>query len=183
MGIKNRQSLPAVPAEAVFERRMELTMASVDLYHTCLLGYLRSLAGHHDAEDILQELWKFVVVHFPEDKIQSFSLLRRKAYQLFVDYYRRKKSQGALMEKIEHEPPAEKHEYVFGDEEEARLQKKFWQEFPVELTDAQRKVLWHYARYGMTFAEIETALGVKASTACDWVKLGREKLQSYLDNH
>lgn len=183
MGIQNLQTPPAVPAEVVFARRMELTMASVDLYHTSLLGYLRSLAGHHDAEDILQDLWKFVVVHFPEDKIQSLSLLRRKAYQLFVDYYRRKKSQGALMEKIGHEPPTEKHEYVFGDEEEARLQKKFWQEFPVELTDAQKSVLWHYGRYGMTFAEIEAALGVKASTACDWVKLGREKLQNYLDNH
>ena len=157
-------------------------MASVDLYHTGLLSYLRSLAGHHDAEDILQELWKFVVVHFPEDRIQSLSLLRRKAYQLFVDHYRRKKSQGALMEKIEHEPPTEKHEYVFGDEEEARLQKKFWQEFPVDLTDSQKSVLWHYGRYGMTYAEIEAALGIKASTACDWVKLGRERLQSHLDN-
>ena len=44
-------------AEEKFSRRVELVMASVDLHHTCLLNYLRSLAGHHDAEDILQELW------------------------------------------------------------------------------------------------------------------------------
>ena len=81
-------------AEEKFSRRVELVMASVDLHHTGLLNYLRSLAGHHDAEDILQELWKFVVVHFAEDKIDCLPLLRRKAYQLFVDHYRRSVARG-----------------------------------------------------------------------------------------
>lgn len=166
--------------DAAFDRRVELTMGSVDLHHTYLLGYLRSLAGHHDAEDILQELWKFVVVHFPEDKIQSLSLLRRKAYQLFVDHYRRNKARGVLMERVEHEPLPERHEHVSDDAEEARLQARFWQEFPVNLSEQQKTVLWYYGRYGLTFQEIEDKLGVKASTACDWVKLGREQLEIYL---
>jgi len=170
-------------AEEKFSRRVELVMASVDLHHTGLLNYLRSLAGHHDAEDILQELWKFVVVHFAEDKIDCLPLLRRKAYQLFVDHYRRSVARGNLLEQASQVPPPETQEYVYDDTDEPRLQAKFWQEFPVDLTDEQKNVLWHYGRYGMTFQEIENKLGVKASTACDWVKLGREKLEPFLNDN
>ena len=170
-------------AEEKFSRRVELVMASVDLHHTCLLNYLRSLAGHHEAEDILQELWKFVVVHFAEDKIDCLPLLRRKAYQLFVDNYRRNVARGKLMEQARQVPPPEKQEYVYDDADEPRLQVKFWQEFPIDLTDEQKNVLWHYGRYGMTFQEIEKKLGVKASTACDWLKLGRQQLEPFLNDN
>jgi DNA-directed RNA polymerase specialized sigma24 family protein len=170
-------------AEAKFSRRVELVMASVDLHHTCLLNYLRSFANHHDAEDILQELWKFVVVHFAEDQIDCLPLLRRKAYQLFIDHYRRCVARGKLMEKAAQEPLREKQEFVYDEADEPRLQAKFWEEFPVDLTVEQKNVLWHYARYGLTFQEIESRLGVKASTACDWVKLGREKLAPFLNDH
>jgi DNA-directed RNA polymerase specialized sigma24 family protein len=165
-----------------FSRRVELVLASFDLHHTYLLNYLRSMAGHHDAEDILQELWKFVVVHFAEDKIDCLPLLRRKAYQLFIDHYRRCKARGILMEKVEREAPPENREYIYDEGEETRLQAKFWQEFPVALSDEQKAVLWHYGRYGLTFQEIEAKLGVKASTACDWVKLGRQQLEPFLND-
>ena len=169
-------------AEEKFSRRVELVMASVDLHHTSLLNYLRSLAGHHDAEDILQELWKFVVVHFAEDKIDCLPLLRRKAYQLFVDNYRRNVARGKVLEQAELEQAAEPSRQ-YDEADEGRLYAKFWQEFPVDMTDEQKNVLWHYGRYGMTFQEIENKLGVKASTACDWVKLGREKLQPFLNDN
>lgn len=169
-------------AEEKFSHRVELVMASVDLHHTCLLNYLRSLAGHHDAEDILQELWKFVVVHFAEDKIDCLPLLRRKAYQLFVDHYRRSVARGNVMEQASLLPPPEIQTYAYDDADEPRLQAKFWQEFPCDLTDEQKNVLWHYSRYGLTFQEIENKLGVRASTACDWVKLGRQKLEPYLND-
>ena len=181
----NTASVPAAKnaAEEKFSRRVELVMASVDLHHTCLLNYLRSLAGHHDAEDILQELWKFVVVHFAEDKIDCLPLLRRKAYQLFVDHYRRSVARGNLLEQASQVPPPEMQDFVYDEADEPRLQAKFWQEFPVDLTDEQKNVLWHYGRYGMTFQEIENKLGVKASTACDWVKLGHEKLEPFLNDN
>src|ERR1700761_9421738 len=105
MDTKALKSPPS--AETDFDRRVELVMASVDLHHTYLLNYLRSMAGHHDAEDILQELWKFVVVHFSEDKIDCLPLLRRKAYQLFIDHYRKNRARGILMERVEQESPPE----------------------------------------------------------------------------
>jgi DNA-directed RNA polymerase specialized sigma24 family protein len=167
-------------AEEKFSRRMELVVESIDLHHTCLLNYLRSMAGHHNAEDILQELWKFVVVHFPEDKIDCLPLLRRKAYQLFVDDYRKNVSRGNVMEKARHEIADDEPKYVYDEADEGRLQEKFWREFPVELTHEQKMVIWHHARYGLTFSEIETELGVKASTAHDWVKLARKQLEKYV---
>src|ERR1700761_7384580 len=120
--------------EQDFARRLDCVMAAVDLYHTPLLNYLRTLTTHHNAEDILQELWKFVVVHFSEDKIDCFPLLRRKAYQLFVDDYRRNVARSNVMETAKHEIAPDEARHVYDESDEGRLQTKFWQEFPVELT-------------------------------------------------
>jgi len=158
-------------------------MGSVDMYHAYLLGYLRSMTSHHDAEDVLQELWKFVVLYFPEDKIQCLPLLRRKAYQLFIDQYRRTRAHNTAVDKAKDQPVPTRHEHFENEAEEARLQAKFWAEFPVKLTDQQKAVLWHFGRYGLTYEEIEEKLGVKASTACDWVKAGRRLLRQYLDEN
>ena len=123
------------------------------------------------------------MVHFAEDKIDCLPLLRRKAYQLFVDHYRRSVARGKCDGTGEPVAAAGDADYVYDDADEPRLQAKFWQEFPCDLTDEQKNVLWHYSRYGMTFQEIENKLGVKASTACDWVKLGREKLEPFLNDN
>ena len=168
--------------EQDFARRVDFVMAAVDLYHTHLLNYLRTLTTHHNAEDILQELWKFVVVHFPEDKIDCLPLLRRKAYQLFVDHYRREVARGRVIESAKYEIAPEEAKHVYDEADDERLQARFWQEFPVELTDEQKTVIWHHARYGLTFEEIELELGVKASTAHDWVKLARKQLKKYVED-
>jgi DNA-directed RNA polymerase specialized sigma24 family protein len=168
-------------AEQNFARRVDFVMAAVDLYHTYLLNYLRTFTAHHNAEDILQELWKFVVVHFPEDKINCLPLLRRKAYQLFVDDYRRNVARGKVMEQAKHEIGGDEARHVYDEADEERLQAKFWNEFPVELTEEQKTVIWHHARYGLTFSEIEIELGVKASTAHDWVKMARTQLAKYVE--
>lgn len=170
-------------AEEKFSCRVELVMASVDLHHTYLLNYLRSMTGHHNAEDVLQELWKFVVLHFAEDKIDCLPLLRRKAYQLFVDDYRRNVARAATLEKVEQETQSDGAKYEYDEANEGRLNEKFWREFSVELTAQQKEVLWQYGRYGLTFQEIENKFGIKASTACDWVKLGREQLEKYLNEN
>ena len=175
----NQPDLSEETAEAAFDRRMDLVMESVDRHHTYLLGYLTRLAGPPHAEDLLQELWKYVVVHFPEDKITSLSLLRRKAYQVFVDHYRRRRTHARLVDRIADEQKESSHLYPEGDE--AEFKARFFDEYPVDLSDRQKTVLWHYGRYGMTYQEIEQELGVPASTAHDWVKQGRAQLQAMLN--
>src|SRR5688572_17902934 len=93
MNTMNTMTAPAgreTSQEAVDkDERMELLIASVDLNHAALLDYLMRLCRNfEDARDISQTLWRYVYVSFPADKIGCYPLLRRKAYQLFVDSYR-----------------------------------------------------------------------------------------------
>lgn len=159
-------------------------MKSVDLHHTLLLGYLGHLTRHRqDAEDLAQDLWRYVLKHFPEEKIGCLPLLRRKAYQLFVDLYRAKQRKR---ENLTGEMPdlasTVVRENQFSAAEEAALKERFWREYPgLDLTEPQKEVLWLHARYGFTYKEIETRIGIAASTVGDWIALGRERLGAVLD--
>lgn len=170
--------------DAVFQQRLDKVMASVDLNHTHLLDYLyRMTRQWQDAEDILQELWRYVLLHFPEDKIESLSLLRRKAYQLFIDHYRAAKRRPEIFtDEVPDLPVTSSGETSFSTEAEAEMKTRFWREFHgIELSDAQKDVLWLHARYGQTYQEIARQLGVPASTVGDWIALGRERLADYLN--
>ncbi len=66
-------------AEAAFERRLTALTRSVDDYHAYLLTYLHGLTRQRqDAENLLQDLWRHVLLRFDEDKIHSLPLLRSK---------------------------------------------------------------------------------------------------------
>lgn len=170
--------------EAVFQQRLDRVMASVDLYQTHLQDYLYRLTRQwQDAEDILQELWRYVLLYFPEEKIDSISLLRRKAFQLFVDHYRKvKRRPEILTDELPELPVSGEHQPSITEAGEAEMKERFWREFHgIELSDAQKDVLWLHARYGQTYQEIERQIGVPASTVGDWIALGRERLTEYLN--
>jgi DNA-directed RNA polymerase specialized sigma24 family protein len=161
-------------------------MAAVDLHHRYLHKYLHHLTGQwQDAEDLLQELWRYVVVHFPEEKIQSIGLLRRKAYQLFVDRYRSaRRRPETCMSELPEIACKGCCETGFSEEQEAELKAKFWSGFLfIELTEMQKEVLWSYARYGYTYHEMESQFSIPASTIGDWVALGRQRLAAYINLH
>lgn len=170
-------------AEAAFARRMARVMEAVNLHHTHLVDYLRRLTRNsHDADDIAQDLWAYVVVHFAEEQIGNLSLLRRKSYQLFVDRYRaalrRRETITADLPDIALAAPRENQFSAAG---EAELREKFWSEFPgIELDAMQQEVLWQHARYGFTYHEISARTGVAPSTVGDWIQLGRTRLTAYL---
>lgn len=161
-----------------FERRMRAVGQSVDDYHAYLVDYLYRLTGQwQDAENLAQDLWRYVIVHFDEDGIRSLPLLRRKAYQLFIDHYRRLTRRGEILSDNLPETPAPQTPNDFTDEGETALRERFWSDYPgIELTDAQKEALWLHARYGFTCKEIEAILSVPSSTVGDWIKLGRARL-------
>jgi DNA-directed RNA polymerase specialized sigma24 family protein len=168
-------------ATRLFDQRADLVMKSVEQNHTYLINYLKAFAPPDYVEDVVQELWKYVLLNFPIEKIQNLGLLRKKAYQLFIDQYRKAKVLNDAKTKILLEPAPPSGEAAFDVSSETDLKNRFWSEYDVELTALQKEVVWYHARYGMTFDEIEIALGVKASTACDWMKIARTKIAALIE--
>lgn len=176
---------PDKTAEAVFERRVAAVSRSVDDYHTYLLEYLHGLTRQwQDAENLLQDLWRHVLLNFDEAHITSLPLLRRKAYQLFVDHYRRQVRRGEILSDDLPEVPVQQNAFVaFTEDDEAALKCRFWSEYPdIELTTQQKDVLWLNARYGFTYKEIEAKTGIASSTVGDWIAIARTKLTEAM-NH
>lgn len=171
-------------SDAAFERRLAAVTASVDDFHTYLVEYVHGMTRQHqDAENIVQDLWRHVLLHFDEAHLHCLPLLRRKAYQLFVDHYRKQKRRGEVILDEAPELPARTVDFAAATaEEEQALKTRFWREYPtVDLTDQQKDVLWMSARYGFTYKEIEERVGVPASTVGDWIALGRKKLAEIIN--
>jgi RNA polymerase sigma factor (sigma-70 family) len=170
--------------EAAFERRMSLVEGAVDKYHNYLKGYLFDKTRNiQDAENLLQDLWQHVLLNFNEDLIGQLPILRRKALQLFIDFYRKKaRSIEHLIEDPDLVPTRSMRPEAYTEEEELDLKERFWSEFPgVSLGDEQKEVLWLYARYGFTYTEISEQLGVPSSTVGDWIGQGRRCFAEYLN--
>jgi DNA-directed RNA polymerase specialized sigma24 family protein len=169
--------------DEAFARRMRIIGQSVDDYHAYLLDYLHRLTGQwQDAENLAQDLWRYVVVHFDDDAIRSLPLLRRKSYHLFIDHYRRLVRRGETLSNELAEEPAPPPVNDFTETGEAALRERFWAEYPgIELTAAQKEALWLHARYGFTCKEIESMLAVPSSTVGDWIALGRKRLAEHLN--
>jgi len=185
--LETLQPAVAETADAAFDRRKQLVLRAVELHYTYLLAFVRRFVSHHDAEDVLQELLKYCLLHMREDRIDSLPTLRRKAYFLVLDHHRKRQRLG-LTQSVEetepqNEPVAPEHrEQAFSPESEELLQQKFWSEYPVELTDRQRRVLWLHGRHGLTVQEISEREGIPSSTAHDWIKIGRERLLDVMEN-
>ena len=153
----------------IFERRAERVMQSVDDYHDYLLSYVFSLTNHwQDAENIVQDLWQHVVLHFKEDDIRKIGFLRRKAFQIFVDHFRYQKRRAAdkmvpesTLMRLSAPPVVER----FSDAEEKELQENFWKQFPnINLSDLQKRCVWEHSRHGKTYEELSQEHDIPKST-------------------
>ncbi|MEM7602433.1 MAG: RNA polymerase sigma factor [Verrucomicrobiota bacterium] len=163
-----------------FEERRKLLEQAIDTYGLYLQNYLYGLTGQwQDAENLLNDLFVFALHRFSKEKLTHVGMLRRKAYQLFVDLYR-KRGRNPL-EAREHLPEQSTPGYHEGisDEEDAAFKKRFFEEHPAGLTDLQMDVLWLHARHGYTFKEIGQKLHKPPSTIGDWIKQARAKLAEH----
>ncbi len=172
-------------AEAEFDLRLERVTQAVDRYHEYLVRLTyRYTRQWQDAENIVSDLWRYCLKHVPLEKIGQLPLLRRKAYLLFLDHYRRQKSRETVVENVEDMPAAiAPPTSPASEQEEARFEAKFWAELPgIELTEPQRKAAWLSLRYGYTFQEIAERIGKPVSTVGDWVALSKAAIVTYLNN-
>lgn len=167
-----------------FDERIKVIEGAIDRHHAYLERYLQSLTRNHaDAEDLLSRLWVHALHKFKDDQLGNLPLLRRKAYQLFVDHYRQKaRSREDLREHLPDHPVQHVGKEAYSTEEEEVLRLRFWAEFPVDLPNEQREALWLSARYGFTIQEIADRLSVPSSTIGDWLIRSRQALADHLNN-
>ena len=171
-------------AEAKFERRLELVMASFDRHQLHLLSYIFSLTKNwHDAEDVLQSLWQHVLQHFPEEKIGNLAILRRKAWQVFVDAHRyRKRRNEDFRPSYEGIDPESDAYQPLTEAEEAAFEKQFWDELPgLEINNLQKTCLWRHVRFEYSYSEIAAQLDIGKSTVGDAVTAARAAIINYLE--
>jgi len=169
-----------------FDRRMAAVMQAVDDHHAYLLDYLFRLTRHwQDAENLLQDLWVYVLHHFEEEKIGSLPLLRLKARHLFIDHYRRFARRGEVIsDTLPEVPEPQGKAHSFSDAGEAAMRERFWANYPyIALSDLQKEALWLHARYGYTVKEIEGLLSVPSSTVGDWLILARKRIAEFINTH
>lgn len=168
--------------EEEFDRRMRLVERSIDQHGQYLLHYLHSLTKQwQDAENLYNDMWVFVLNRFAEDKIMHVGFLRRKAYQLFVDYWRR--CQRNLVTTTDELPETEvlpMSDESYSVEDEANFKSRFFAEYAVNLSTDQQDAVWLYARYGFTYKEIAERLDKPPSTIGDWITHARSLFSDYI---
>lgn len=171
------------PPVSTFDLRLAAVSAAIDKHHVYLERYLTGLTRNHaDAEDLLSKLWVHVLHKFKEEQIDHLPLLRRKAYQLFIDYYRKKRRDKTdFYEHLPEQPVEHMGKEAYSTAEEAVLRERFWAEFPVELTEVQREILWMSARHGFTIKEISERLAIAPSTASDWLTSARRAFVAHMN--
>jgi RNA polymerase sigma factor (sigma-70 family) len=166
-----------------FDERLTALTGAIEAHHAYLEYYLTGLTRNHaDAEDLVSQLWVIVLHRFKDDHIGSLPLLRRKAYQLFIDYYRKKmRSREDTYETMPEQSIQHVGKEAYSSAEEAALKERFWAEFPVDLPAPQKDALWLSARYGFTITEIAEQLNQAPSTVGDWLLRSRQRFAEYLN--
>jgi len=168
----------------ITEHRECLVTESARQHHNSLLYFVYGLTHQwQDAENIVQDLWRYVLLKFPEHNINNRSVLFDKARKLFIDYYRsnQRKPTYNASELQEHHMAMQDKEMA-SIEEEQGLKERFYAEYPnLNLTDDQKHILWLYARYGFTYQELHQRTGYSVSTIGDWIKLGRIRLAACIN--
>ena len=173
-----RKAIPSmsdIPPDE-FERRLATVEAAIDKHGNHLQGFLITLTKNtHDAEELFDDLWVHVLHRFKIEDISKMGYLRRKAYQLFVDFWRKKQRNPVTTVEILPEEPASSafHDAATPEEEEA-LKRNFFAEYDAGLSDDQRDALWLHARYGYTFTEIGKLMQKPSSTVGDWIAQARK---------
>lgn len=171
-------------SEPSFEEKMEMVERAIDAHGSYLLHYLQSLTkNRHDAENLHSELFVHVLHRFRPEKIGHIGMLRRKAYQLFVDHYRkRRRDPVAVLE----DPPEEscgscREPYTEAEQENFR--RRFFTDYPVAIPPEHEEALWLHAWCGHTFQEVATIMGKPSSTIGDWISGARQAFADFLNTN
>lgn len=169
---------------AAYEKRIQLLREAVEAYQTYLVRYVYERTHQwQDAENIVQELWRYVIVYYKTDQIKELPMLRNKARQLFIDYYRAKQRKPlVLVEELPEDNVSMGEVSPTIPTTDASLKAEFFGQFiELDLTQSQCDALWLHARFDMTYAEISERLNVPVSTLGGWIAKARKEIAKHLN--
>ena len=166
-----------------FDTRLKLVEQAIDEHGSYLLSYLKGLTKQkEDAEELFDDLWIWVLNKLPEDRIFHLGVLRRKAYQLFVDRWRKQSRDPVIgVEDLPETSSPDSRNEALTDAEELRFKSRFFAEYDVDLTSQQKDVLLLSARMGYTHREISYMVGIPASTVGYCLLKCRQVFADYLN--
>jgi len=160
-------------------------LAAMDSHGGIMLAYFIGLTrDRHAAEELYQDLWTWVYQRFALEDFDRLPYLYQKAYQIFVGYYRKQQSrpQLSLKEPGEVELPAPTAQETGNADEEARLERDFWEMFTdLSFDQVQKQAFWLSARYGYTVREIGAQLGVSKTQAARTIADVKSQCADYLN--
>lgn len=163
--------------------RIKLVEEAIDTFGTNLRNYAISLCRNNsvDAEAVFDDLFIFALKKFPNSKLTAYGYYRSKLYQLFVDRWRSEKRR--IDQPVEELPDATQSDKteIGTDAEEEAFAKSFFEEYPVDLNEAQKQMLILWGRHGYTHKEIGEKLGVPRSTVADQIRVGRQAIVEYVN--
>lgn len=173
------------PPSETFDERIEMVERAIDSHGAYLLDYLTGLTrNRHDAESIHSDLWVYALHRFPAEKIAHLGALRRKAYQLFVDHYRKqRRSPVRVVEDPPDMPASHGQHEPCSEAEQAAFKARFFAEYDVDLPARHRDALWLHAWCGYTFQEIAEIMGKPSSTIGDWITQARQAFADHLNSN
>lgn len=173
------------PSSETFDERIEMVERAIDSHGTFLLDYLTCLTrNRHDAESIHSDLWVYVLHRFRFEKIGHLGALRRKAYQLFVDHYRKQRRNPVLAVEAPPDMPASHGQHEpFTEAEQTAFKARFFAEYNVDLPAWHRDALWLHAWHGHSYQEIAEIMGRPSSTIGDWIAQARTAFADYLNSN
>ncbi|MBK1883531.1 RNA polymerase sigma factor [Luteolibacter pohnpeiensis] len=175
---------PTLESSESFDERLAKVEHAIDSHGSYLLDYLTSLTkNRHDAEAIHSDLWVYVLHRFRSEHIEHLGALRRKAYQLFIDHYRKQRRNPVLIVEETPECPTQSSHEPYTDEEQAEFKARFFAEYQVDLPTEHQEALWLHAWCGYTFQEIAKIMGRPSSTIGDWITLARQAFADYLNSN
>lgn len=150
-----------------------------------ILWYLEDCCGdHQEAENLFQQLWVSVFESLPPEKYDHLPLVRRRAYQLYVDHVRRRsvRSFVTYAEELPEPDPTGLYTEPASDLEESALRERFWEMFPgVEIDPVDQEAFWLFHREGYSVEEIAQKLNMAGSTVHDRIKRVRARCREYME--
>ena len=147
-------------------------------------GFLIFLTHHDDvAKDLAQKTWLAVYESFKTEDFTKEALLKRKAWQTFMSHCRASKTRSFVeyTDNIDEiAPPCSRRKE--GEEEEAALEARFWEQFlPLEFDPLDQKLFMLKARLGYTMDQIAARVGLPASTVFDKIEKLKLAAQEQLE--